>query len=110
MSDVYDVLGVARGAGPAQIKSAYRRLAKVHHPDVHGGDRQAEHRFREITRAYEMLSRPEVRAAYDAGWASARAAASRRLRTIATTMATTFVLTIASGLLFAAWMRSEALF
>ena len=80
MSDVYDVLGVARDAGPAQIKSAYRRLAKVYHPDVRGGDGRAERRFKEIARAYETLSRPEIRAAYDAGWASARAVARRRVR------------------------------
>ena len=80
MSDVYDVLGVARDAGPAQIKSAYRRLAKVYHPDVRGGDGRAERRFKEIARAYETLSRPEIRAAYDAGWASARAVARRRAR------------------------------
>jgi DnaJ-class molecular chaperone len=110
MSDVYDVLGIARDAGPAQIKSAYRRLAKVYHPDVRGGDGRAERRFKEIARAYETLSRPEIRAAYDAGWASARAVARRRVRSIVTTMCASFALTIASGLLLAAWMRSEALF
>jgi DnaJ-class molecular chaperone len=110
MSDVYEVLGVARCANPAQIKSAYRRLAMVYHPDVNQGDDAAGHRFKEIARAYETLSRPDVRAAYDAGWANARRSAHRQFRNAVTTMAASFVLTIASGLLFAAWMRSEALF
>jgi molecular chaperone DnaJ len=110
MSDLYDVLGVMRGADAAQIKSAYRRLAKEYHPDMRGGHAHAERRFKEIVRAYETLSRPEIRAAYDAGWAGACAAARRRFRSIARTVCAAFVLTIASGLLFAAWMRSEALF
>lgn len=61
MSDLYAVLGVAAEASPDDIKRAYRRKAREHHPDA-GGD---EERFKEVTRAYEVLSDPERRRRYD---------------------------------------------
>lgn len=66
MSDYYEVLGVARDATAEDIKKAYRRLARKLHPDVNP-DPHAEDRFKEVGRAYEVLSSPERRAAYDAG-------------------------------------------
>jgi molecular chaperone DnaJ len=63
--DYYEVLGVSRGASEADIKKAYRRLAHDHHPDVNSGDADAEERFKELTEAYEVLSNPESRRAYD---------------------------------------------
>jgi len=63
--DLYAILGVARDASPDEIRSAYRRLARELHPDVNG-DPEAEHRFKEITAAYETLSDPDRRARYDA--------------------------------------------
>ncbi len=63
--DYYEVLGVSRGASEAEVKKAYRRLAHDHHPDVNSGDEDAEERFKELTEAYEVLSNPESRRAYD---------------------------------------------
>jgi molecular chaperone DnaJ len=63
--DYYETLGVARGADPATIKAAYRRLAKECHPDRHNGCSQQEARFKAVSEAYEVLKDPQKRAAYD---------------------------------------------
>ncbi len=56
---------MSRGASEAEIKKAYRRLAHDHHPYVNAHDSGAEERFKELTEAYEVLSNPESRRAYD---------------------------------------------
>ena len=66
-TDPYAVLGVDRKASADDIKKAYRKLARRHHPDRNQGDEAAEERFKEIGEAYEPLSDPEKRAAYDRG-------------------------------------------
>jgi molecular chaperone DnaJ len=65
--DLYELLGIARGATIIEIKRSYKRLARKYHPDINPGDHAAEARFKEITRAYETLSDPERRVRYDAG-------------------------------------------
>jgi len=63
--DYYQVLGVSRDADEKEIKAAYRKLARKYHPDVNPGDKAAEEKFKEINEAYQVLSDPEKRAAYD---------------------------------------------
>lgn len=63
--DYYEVLGVSREADEAQIKKAFRRLARKFHPDVNTEDPEAEAKFKELAEAYEVLSDPDSRAAYD---------------------------------------------
>ncbi len=65
--DLYELLGIAKGATLVEIKRSYRRLARKYHPDINPGDHTAEARFKEITRAYETLSDPDRRLSYDAG-------------------------------------------
>lgn len=63
--DYYEVLGVAKNAGDAEIKKAYRVLAKKYHPDMNPGDKEAEKKFKEASEAYAILSDPEKRRQYD---------------------------------------------
>ncbi len=63
--DYYEILGVARDAGEAEIKKAYRKLAVKYHPDRNPDDPSAAEKFREVTEAYEVLKDPEKRAQYD---------------------------------------------
>ena len=64
-ADYYDQLGVDRSANAAELKSAYRKLAKKYHPDVNPGDAAAEQKFKDISEAYEVLKDDQSRAAYD---------------------------------------------
>ena len=71
--DYYEILGVPRSASEADIKKAFRKLARVHHPDVAKNKKQAEEKFKEINEAYEVLGDPAKRKKYDelgANWSS----------------------------------------
>jgi molecular chaperone DnaJ len=63
--DYYEIMGLSRGASEAEIKRAFRGLAKKYHPDVNPGNKDAELKFKEINEAYEILSNKESRARYD---------------------------------------------
>jgi len=66
-TDLYNELGVSRSASDEEIRRAYRRLAKEHHPDLHPGDKQAEDKFKRISAAFAILGDPDKRKRYDAG-------------------------------------------
>jgi molecular chaperone DnaJ len=65
MADFYGVLGVARNASDAEIKTAYRKLAMTYHPDRNNGSKEAEEKFKTITEAYDVLRDPNKRSLYD---------------------------------------------
>ena len=63
--DYYDVLGLKKGVSEAEIKKAFRRLARQYHPDVNAGDKEAEEKFKGVSEAYDVLGDPKKRAEYD---------------------------------------------
>ena len=63
--DYYEVLGLSKGAGEAEIKKAYRSMAKKYHPDMNPGDKEAEAKFKEVNEAYAVLSDADKKAQYD---------------------------------------------
>ena len=76
-NDYYKILGVQRSAKPDDIKKAYRRLARKHHPDVNPGNRESEEEFKKVSEAFDILSDPKKREIYDRhGYYSEQAAAA----------------------------------
>jgi hypothetical protein len=99
MRNLYQVLGVAPGAADEQLKDAFHSLAKTFHPDLNSGNRQAELRFIEVSKAYAILSDPKARSAYDQGLADQRTDARRRvgkaaMMGFATSMLSTVVISL----------------
>ena len=83
--DYYKTLGVPKTASAKEIKQAFRRLARKHHPDVNPGDRAAETTFKELNEAYEVLGDPESRKKYDelgANWRQYEQAGAGRRRAV----------------------------
>lgn len=74
---LYDVLELPKGASVAEVKKAYKRLARKYHPDLNPGDKSAEERFKEISEAYAVLSNPEKKKRYDATGSVGNEGASR---------------------------------
>jgi curved DNA-binding protein CbpA len=105
MRNCYDVLGTSSKADGSQLKYAFHKLAKTFHPDLHAGDRRAEERFKEINRAYQVLSDPRTRTAYDAHLAEKRSGARRRTRNAAATMSATFLLSGAICFALMIWLQ-----
>ena len=79
--NLYEVLGISRGASQDDIRKAHRRLVREHHPDANPGDGSAEGRFKEIQHAYEVLSDPERKQEYDNKLRATSARSSGRQRT-----------------------------
>lgn len=67
MKDLYSILGVSKSASQQEIKSAYRKLAKKHHPDANPGDAKIEEKFKEVSAAYNILGDEKLKARYDRG-------------------------------------------
>jgi curved DNA-binding protein CbpA len=107
MPDLYEVLGLDSGATQDQVKAAFHRLAKASHPDLNADDATAEKRFKKINHAYEILSNPGTRAAYDLGLTHKRAKGHRAMGRAIGSMAAAFLLTIGGGLYF--WHASRQL-
>src|SRR5215475_14137262 len=63
--DYYGILGVKKSVSPEEIRKAFRKLARKHHPDVNPGDKKAEERFKDLSEANDVLSDPKKRKIYD---------------------------------------------
>ena len=98
MPNFYEVLGLTAGGDSEQVKAAFHRLAKSSHPDINSGDATAEQRFKEVNQAYEILSDPERRAAYDLGLKHKHAETRRRVWNAMTVTAASFMITVGCGL------------
>jgi curved DNA-binding protein CbpA len=107
MRDMYSVLQVAPNASDAEIKAAFRSVAKTCHPDVRPGDREAEQAFHKAREAYHYLANPETRRLYDDYLESQRTAGRARRRRAMRTMSASFVLTVMAVTLTAVWWHGH---
>jgi curved DNA-binding protein CbpA len=67
MTDPYKILGIAKTASADEVKKAYRKLAKQHHPDLNPGNAESASKFKDISGAYDLLSDADKRARFDRG-------------------------------------------
>ena len=67
MKDPYEVLGILKNATDAEIKAAYRKLAKKYHPDLNPNNQEAEQKFKDVNTAYKMIENKEAREKYEKG-------------------------------------------
>jgi curved DNA-binding protein CbpA len=100
MATIYEVLGLTAGADSGQVKAAFHALAKSSHPDLNTNDVTAEKRFKDINAAYEILSDPKKRAAYDLGLKHKTTETHRRVWKVMATTAISFMITVGCGLYF----------
>ena len=94
MRNFYGALGLRPEASDAEIKAAFRKLAKQYHPDLNAGDKRAEERFKEVNEAHAILSDLGARARYDASLSQRRLLKWQRSRSAAAIMAASFALTV----------------
>ncbi len=100
--DYYAILSITPGASLADIKKAYRRLARKHHPDKNPGDPHAAERFREITEAYDILTDPGARETYDRNYQPAPGA------TVTPPQADSYAISLVLGVLETIWATIRA--
>ena len=111
--DYYKALGVGKTAKPAEIKAAYRKLARKYHPDANKGDASAEERFKEISEAYSVLSDEKRRKEYDEARSCSAAVSGCRPgsgpdRAAASAASTSATSSVAPGTRVAAWATCSA--
>lgn len=76
--DWYKVLGVSRNADESEIKRAYKALARQYHPDANPGNEKAEEKFKDVVKAYDVLSNPKKRKTYDADYMRSKTANEKK--------------------------------
>jgi hypothetical protein len=103
MRTLYKVLGLPQGASHAEVKAAFRALARRLHPDLNGGDAKAEQKFKEVNQAYETLADPEARAAYDRALVCQAEERRRHWWMLSATAAASFAAT-SSAILLGTWL------
>lgn len=103
MGTLYKVLGLPQGASHAQVKAAFRALARRFHPDLNDGDAKAEQQFKEVNEAYETLADPEARAAYDRALVCLAQERRRHWWTLSATAAASFAAT-SGAILLGTWL------